>query len=163
MSHQGCDFLTEAVMNSIEARASSIVIGCIVLAEYACISVEDNGEGLKCSDAFGDGVSTRGKGRGRGLYLLKMAAEDAEIRDTGSGTLLTFSMEKGKIGPLSSVLPFVFSFEGVSVSFTMKRGSERFTLESGALEKELGDLSRVRAMAAIRKKSLKADELLEET
>ncbi|MGN0907641.1 MAG: ATP-binding protein [Bullifex sp.] len=163
MSHQGCDFLTEAVMNSIEARASSIVIECIVEREYVFISVKDNGEGLKCSDAFGDGVSTRGNGRGRGLYLLKTAAEDADIRDTGSGTLLRFRFKKGKMGYLSSVLPYVFSFAGVSVSFTMKRGSQIFTLESEGLEKELGELSRVGAIAEIRKKSLKADELLEET
>ena len=165
MIHQGSDFLTEAVMNSFEASASEIVIACTVLPAFVDITVKDDGEGLKCTDAFGDGVSTKGDERGMGLYLLKMAAEEASIGSDETGTLLSFRMKRENMGSLTEVLPFIFSFSdrGVSVTFSIRRGSEVFTLDSRSLRDELGELCRVGAISEMRKRSRVADELLKES
>ena len=69
------------------------------------------------------------------------------------------------MGSLTEVLPFIFSFSdrGVSVTFSIRRGSEVFTLDSKCLRDELGELSRVGAISEMRKKSRVADELLKES
>lgn len=152
-------------MNSIEASASEIVIACTVLPAFVDITVKDDGEGLKCTDAFRDGVSTKGDERGMGLYLLKTAAEEASIGSDETGTLLSFRMKRENMGSLTEVLPFIFSFSdrGVSVTFSIRRGSEVFTLDSRRLRDELGELSRVGAIVEMRKRSRVADELLKES
>ncbi len=165
MSHQGSDFLIEAVMNSIEASAGKIVIKCTVLPDSVSFDVEDDGDGIKCGDVFGEGVSTKGNGRGRGLYLLKKTALEAAVMSNGEGTCLSMRLAKEDLGLLSDVLPIIFTHadDGVAVTFTMRRGNEVFTLDSDELKKEFGVLSRVSSIAEIRKRSSQADELIKES
>lgn len=70
MSHGEPDFLFEAVANSLEAGANRIVIDYKRYQEFVDITVTDDGEGFSC-DVFSKGVSTKGKNRGNGLFLLK--------------------------------------------------------------------------------------------
>lgn len=102
------DFLFEAVRNSYEAGAKHVEVSWSPCGDVARAVITDDGVFTCTGDCFSAGVSTKGEGRGEGLYLLKCAHPDAEIVRKDGLTRLTFSCPDEDV-ELLSVVPFILS------------------------------------------------------
>lgn len=102
------DFLFEAVRNSFEAGAEHVEVSWTVCGDVARADIADDGSFTCTEDCFLPGVSTKGEGRGEGLYLLKCAHPDAAIVRENGVTHLTFSCTDEDV-ELLTVVPFILS------------------------------------------------------
>lgn len=99
------DFLYEAVKNSVEAGASSVVVTVYRGPRGARLRVADDGPGpAEGLDPFLKGSSTKGPGRGEGLSLLKEAHPEAVMNAADGRTVLEWDSpgcgpELGKCAP----------------------------------------------------------------
>lgn len=136
---EALDFLYEAVKNSIEAKADSICVSLDQAEGRLHVTVVDDGQLSVTSDPFAPGYSTKGKGRGRGLSLLKSFDEGASLARENGKTILSFCLDAD--GPLKAeeTLPLLFSLcweNGVKLGITLGDrffSTEKFALELGAL------------------------------
>lgn len=131
---RGEDFLFEAVRNSYEAGAGHVEVSIELVDGVAKASVLDDGHFECTDDCFREGVSTKGEGRGKGLYLLKCTCPDARIEHGPGWTLLSYSFPYDGSG-LITVVPFLLS-DGIDC---FKWQGELF--ERCVLEKLYGDAS----------------------
>ena len=146
---KGADFLFEAVHNSIEAGADRVYISWRLMKDgIVQVRVLDNGNFQKVDNAFEKGVSTRGSGRGMGLYYLKREAITSSLERVGDETVLSFTI-KADSSSLIDVLPFLFSIS--NITFFYKDRDKEVRLSSNSLEKEFDDLSSVAAIANMKK------------
>lgn len=154
--HEGVDFLFEATANSIEAKATKVVIFYCVGQETIRVKVVDNGGGIKVESPFEDGSSDKGKGRGRGLYLLKKLDEGASLEEENGFTVLAFTLKRGGEGKLSSVLPYLFS--RVDLTFVYTREGKVILYRTLDLENAYGSLGRAGALAGMKQQFSRIDE-----
>ena len=134
--HDTAALILEAVMNSIEAGASSISVRIAVENGSVSVITEDDGNAPMSSDPFREGSSTKGEGRGRGLSIIKEKT-DGRCRLTRGerGTVLEFRREDdGSFDALDkALLPIFMEYEGISV--TIRKDTREFTLDRDYLEK----------------------------
>lgn len=87
--HDVSDLILEAVQNSNEAGSSSIFIDALLRDGIWHIAVADDGRW-----SLEDGaVTTKGKGRGRGLLVIKERSISCRIERDERGTVLSFDAE----------------------------------------------------------------------
>lgn len=133
------DALYEAVRNSLEAGARHISLTADVHASGVSLCVEDDGEWDACGDPFTEGYSTRGRGRGMGLSIVRSLDRDSCIRRLDGRTVLTFRC-KDRDG-LGQTLALLFSLcwscgTALDVSIgEWKCSAEDFAGRLGALDR----------------------------
>lgn len=153
MSHRGPDFLFEAVTNSLEAGAREITIEYSDYSQFLDITVTDDGKGFS-GNVFASGFSTKGEGRGKGLYLLKQCADSVDIKREKSLTKLSYRIKKEENDYISEVLPFIFSYvsDKASIVFIFHSKELNESVCSSDLIKEFGSLNSVKALSTLKKR-----------
>ncbi len=86
--HTLSDLLLEAVENSSEAGSGSIRIDAHRLGSIWHITVADDGRWT-----LKEGITTKGKGRGRGLAIIREQSVSCHLGTDGQGTKLSFEAE----------------------------------------------------------------------
>lgn len=103
------DFLFEAVKNSLEAGAGTVSVRVEMDDSQVHVTCTDDGAWEPDVDHFARGGSSKGDGRGQGLYLLARLDRDAALVRAGDRTVLTYSFPRRLMGDGSQVYPFLFS------------------------------------------------------
>ena len=103
------DFLFEAVKNSLEAGAGTVSVRVEMDDGQVHVTCTDDGAWEPDVDHFARGGSSKGDGRGQGLYLLARLDRDAALVRAGDRTVLTYSFPRRLMGDGSQVYPFLFS------------------------------------------------------
>ncbi len=130
--HSVADLVLEAVENSTEAGAGMIK----ALAEEEdgiwMIEILDDGEWVLEGDPFPEGATTKGKGRGRGLSIIREASRGRCSLTRGEGyTQLRFRVEDdGSFGDLfQALLPVFLRNPDVWVSIRSSGVDKTFSTE----------------------------------
>ena len=150
--HSVADLILEAVENSTEAGAGSIT----ALAEEENgvwkIEILDDGEWTLEGNPFAEGSTTKGKGRGRGLSIIREASRGRCSLTRGEGyTQLRFRVEDdGSFGDLfQALLPVFLRNPDVWVSIRSSGVDKTFSTEDLRREDAFpSDASGIRAFRA---------------
>ena len=124
--HDTADLVIEAMMNSIEAGAGNILVTIHIDEGMVNTRVEDDGLYTLIGDPFGEGVTTKGEGRGHGLPIIKERSEGRCRLTRGDGiTVLEFTArDDGSFNSLSEALLPVLSIERDMTITIWKDGRE---------------------------------------
>ena len=170
MHYTICDYLTDIVQNSVEAKASLIFVDFKEDEQFIEVSVSDNGQGMdqetltKVIDPFySSKTALRRRKVGLGLPFLAQATAGCdgkfEIKsDQQVGTSVFFSFSREHIdlppvGNLVSCFLSLFGFEPNSYDLVIKHSvkNAHYTLTKSELETQLGSLLAAEALWAIKK------------
>ena len=133
--HDTADLVIEAVMNSIEAGAGNILVTIHIDEGMVNTRVEDDGLYTLIGDPFGEGVTTKGEGRGRGLSIIKEKTDGRCRLTRGDGmTVLEFSIEDdGSFCRLDeALLPLLGLDAGITVR--IRKGEREIVISRSLLE-----------------------------
>ena len=131
------DLLVEAVRNSLEAGAEDIFIRIDRHCGMADVVVSDDSSKTIPDDAFSPGVSSKGAGRGRGLFLIKEASDGrCGLEKKDGKSVLHFSVRLDEsFEDLSATIPVLFNAFPHLVIEVMQDGIPFYTFKrSGTLE-----------------------------
>lgn len=151
--HDTADLVIEAVMNSIEAGAGNILVTIHIDEGMVNTRVEDDGLYTLIGDPFGEGVTTKGEGRGHGLPIIKERSEGRCRLTRGDGiTELEFSAEDdGSFDELDkALLPLLGMDDGITVK--IRKNNREMEITRSLLEKwdavpdRAGRIGRFRAL-----------------
>ena len=134
--HDTAALILEAVMNSIEAGASSISVRIAIENGSVSVITEDDGNAPMSSDPFREGSSTKGEGRGRGLSIIKEKTDGRCRLTRGENkTVLCFTAEDdGSMDDLFSALLPLFNLDK-AMTVSIKRSSGEIVVSHAELEK----------------------------
>lgn len=142
------DFLYEGVKNSIEAGCTEID-AIVRSSDHIEVTLADNGSAESLACAFEEGVSSRGDGRGKGLFLLKRECPDAELKRADGKTVLSFSFPEQECS-WSQTLAFIFSLcQSHGVRFTADMDGR--VIRQKEVESRYGNLSNAHALALMKR------------
>jgi len=145
------DHLFDIIENSVNARASKVIIKMENANDYFFCSITDNGTGISGQEVLDPFVTSRKTRRiGLGLPLLKKAVEDTGGYlkiwriDGNGGTALEFKMNLNHIdakpvGDLARTFSDIFLAwpEIILKLFVIKEGSEKLVLDFQELRDEI--------------------------
>lgn len=170
MHYAICDYLTDIVQNSVEAKASLIFVEFNEDDQVIEVSVSDNGSGMdaetlaRAIDPFySSKTALRKRKVGLGLPFLAQATKasggDFEIKsepELGTSVYCSFdrtNIDVPPIGNLVSCFLALFGFEPNSYDLVIKHSikSSSYTLTKSELEVQLGSLSSVEALWGLKK------------
>lgn len=154
------DLLVEAVRNSLEAGAEDISIKVDRHCGMVDVVVSDDSSKAIPDNAFSQGVSSKGAGRGRGLFLVKEASGGrCGLEKKDGKSVLHFSVGlDGSLEDLSATVPVLFNAFPHLVVEVMQDGILLYTLDGVALEKAgisvktAGGMNSLRRMAEEKEK-----------
>ena len=154
------DLLVEAVRNSLEAGAEDIFIRIDRHCGMADVVVSDDSSKTIPDDAFSPGVSSKGAGRGRGLFLIKEASDGrCGLEKKDGKSVLHFSVRLDEsFEDLSATIPVLFNAFPHLVIEVMQDGIPFYTLDGVSLEKRgisvetTGGINRLRRLAEEKEK-----------
>ena len=133
--HDASDLLLEAVANSAEAGACSIEATVDLSGGMIIIRVEDDGSYTLRSDPFQDGSTTKGEGRGHGLFIIHERSSGRCRLTRGDGrTQLEFMAEDdGSFSDAAAALLPVFGMGG-GITVTIRKDGGVKKISSALLE-----------------------------
>lgn len=145
------DLVYEAVRNSLEAGAGKVRIEVDSADGILSFLIQDDGDGVLPDDPFGNGVSSKGKDRGEGLFLIKEASVAFSITRREGLTSLSFSIEKERKDFRAEDIYGVLVNMGLDVVMILKiEGKEKVRIDNSvcsSLDVRNGrDLSSLRRM-----------------
>ena len=154
------DLLVEAVRNSLEAGAEDIAIRIDRHCGMVDVVVSDNSSKAIPDDVFSPGVSTKGAGRGRGLFLVKEASGGrCGLEKKDGKSVLHFSVGlDGSFKDLSATIPVLFNAFPHLLIEVIQDGIPFYTLDGVSLEKAgvsvetAGGMNRLRRLAEEKEK-----------
>ena len=157
--HRLDDLILEAVENSREAGALNI---SVIVEEDAALKIQviDDGVSPIPENPFADGVSTKGKTRGRGLALIKERDRSASLNRCNGKTVLAFcSVNDSSLEDLEHALLPIFMGPG-NIEFSYRKNGREFLLDSAELEREkafpvdCGSIARFKAIVRQKRSTL---------
>lgn len=152
------DMILEGVKNSIEAGASDVKITVTLEKDDAEILIEDNGISEIPSDPFAQGTTTKGTGRGYGLYHVYLLDPKAELMRENGITYLSFrGRADASFSSFDELLIPVFMQDAELISFTFNNGSRSFHIEQSGIPNSVRAIAAFRAM--VRKKEFEMSKL----
>ena len=133
--HDTADLVLEAVVNSVEAGAESISVLIRLEDGQVHARIEDDGSYSLIGDPFGEGITTKGEGRGRGLHIIKEQSEGRCRLTRGKGiTVLEFSTaDDGSFRSLDTALLPLLNMEK-SITVEIWKDGRAFGLTRNLLE-----------------------------
>ena len=133
--HDLSDLLLEAVVNSVEAGAGVIEASVEIEDGMARIRIEDDGMYTLSSDPFQDGSTTKGEGRGHGLFIIHERSSGRCRLTRGDGrTQLEFMAEDdGSFSDAAAALLPVFGMGG-GITVTIRKDGGVKKVSSALLE-----------------------------
>lgn len=180
MHYSLCDFLMDAVQNSVEAGASLVKVNWLEEEGYLTMRIQDDGSGMtpqeleRAQDPFySDGKKHAHRKVGLGLPFLKQTIEmtegEFEIRSQkGSGTVLeaVFKTEHLDTPPVGDLTGSFFSCLILEGDYEMeirrvfaKDGRDwEYTLLKSELVEVLGDLSDASNLGLLREYLISQEE-----
>lgn len=135
---ENADLLVEAVRNSLEAGAGDILLRIDRCCGMADVVVSDDSPADIVDDAFSPGVSSKGPGRGRGLFLVREASEGrCGLEKKDGRSVLHFSVVlDGSLKNLSSTVPVLFNAFPHLVVEVLEDGILLYSLDGRSLEED---------------------------
>ena len=134
--HDLGELILEGVANSWESGADYLKIEIEKALGFFRVQIQDNGTFQEDGKWFDLGVSSKGDGRGRGLFLIKSVDENATLeRRNNLSTLVFCGRDDGSLNALEDVLFPIFQFpvaiqlryiveERVVLELSKKKGEE---------------------------------------
>ncbi len=124
--HDTADLVTEAVVNSVEAGAEHIRVRVRIDEGSVEARIEDDGKYTISSNPFGEGITTKGEGRGHGLHIIWERSRGRCRLTRGEGiTVLEFTADDdGSFDRLSEALLPVLGIERSIIITIWKDGRE---------------------------------------
>ena len=168
-----CDFVLDAVQNSVEAGARVVKLDLVEADGSIAVRVEDDGRGMtsaertKALDPFwSDGSKHRGRRVGLGLPFLEQAVravggEFCLSSRKGEGTVLRFALPSGHldtppVGDVPSLFRSALAFDGAYEMRIIRRREARagesgteYELSRTELAEAAGNLSEASALILV--------------
>lgn len=135
--HDTSDLVLEAVNNSIEAGADRISVLIKLDNGKVQARIEDDGSYELIGNPFGEGITTKGEGRGRGLYIINNHSHGDCRLTRGDGiTVLEFTAEDdGSFDMLDEALLPILGLEA-SITVRIFKNDREIMIDRDFLEKK---------------------------
>ncbi len=125
----------EAFKNSAESGAENIKIDVVIENGIAMVTVLDDGKNEIAGDVFKDGFSTKGEGRGRGLYLVRKDAISTGLeRKNGKTEFTLCKYDDETLKTVEDTLFPIFQYDR-NTEFSLIDGNRKVSVSSDEVRK----------------------------